>query len=81
MIREPHHRAPLTPETRALLAVIREALAAGQDVRLPGLGVLRVEAHAAHMGRNPRTGAAIAVPARKRVHFSRSREMHALLNP
>ncbi len=81
LVRRPHTRTPLTSEARALLAVIRDALAAGQDVRLPGLGVLRVEAHAARMGRNPRTGDAIAVPAGKRVHFSRSREMHALLNP
>lgn len=80
-VRQPHPRTPLTPEARALLDVVRDALAAGQEVRLPGLGVLRVEAHAARMGRNPRTGEAIPVPAGKRVHFSRSREMHALLNP
>lgn len=80
-VRQVHPRTPLTPEARALLAVVRDALAAGQEVRLSGLGVLRVEAHAARMGRNPRTGEAIVVPAGKRVHFSRSREMHALLNP
>lgn len=81
MIRSPRPRAPLAPEAWALLAVIGEALAAGQDVRLPGLGVLRVESRSARMGRNPRTGEAIAVPAGKRVRFSRSRELHALLNP
>lgn len=80
-VRQAHPRTPLTPEAKALLAVIGEALAAGQDVRLPGLGVLRVESRAARMARNPRTGEAVAVPAGKRVRFSRSRDLHALLNP
>jgi DNA-binding protein HU-beta len=66
---------------KALYAVVREALAAGQDVRLPGLGVLKVREAAARSGRNPRTGEVVSIPAGRRVRFSMAEEVRALVNP
>ena len=68
------------PAVRALFAVVREALGEGLDVRLPGLGVLKVRDFAARQGRNPRTGAAVFIPAGRRVRFGMADEMRALVN-
>lgn len=65
---------------KTLYAVVREALTAGQDVRLPGVGVLKVSAAAARMGRNPQTGEAIEIPAHNRLRFSLASELKDLLN-
>ncbi|SFK18927.1 nucleoid DNA-binding protein [Desulfomicrobium apsheronum] len=82
---EPHtthssHTSYSSPQ-KALYAIIREALAQGQKIPLPGLGSLSVTLHAAHMGRNPRTGESIAIPARRRVHFKAAKGLQQLLNP
>lgn len=69
------------PAVKSLLAVISEALAGGNEVRLPGLGVLMVRTSPARMGRNPRTGESIAIPARNRVRFSLAGELRSRLNP
>ena len=77
----PHDsHASLSSPKKALLAVLREALAQGEVVSLPGLGSFSVVAHAARMGRNPRTGESIAIPARRRVHFKLSRGLRLRLN-
>lgn len=53
----------------ALIDVVTEALAKGDKVQLTGFGTFEVRAKAAREGRNPRTGAAIAVPASKAPAF------------
>lgn len=70
-----------SPPTKAIFAVIREAFAQGEGVALPGLGSFSVVAHAARMGRNPRTGESIAIPARRRIHFKMGKGLRQLLNP
>ena len=72
---------PHSSPKKALLAVIREALAQGQKISLPGLGSFFVVLHAARTGRNPGTGETIAISARKRVHFKASKGWRLLLNP
>jgi DNA-binding protein HU-beta len=42
----------------------------GDPVKIPGLGTFRKVQTKARMGRNPQTGAAIKIPARKKVRFS-----------
>ena len=51
------------------------------EVPLPGLGVLRVVKLKARTARNPRTGEAVEVPAKKTVRFRPYKEMRDLLNP
>ncbi len=65
---------------KAFYAAIREALAQGEDVRLPGVGVLKVKTSPARTARNPRTGEAVAVPARNHVRFSQAGELRQLVN-
>jgi nucleoid DNA-binding protein len=74
------HETYSSPQ-KAFYAVIREALAQGQGVSLPGLGSFSVVLHAALMGRNPRTGESIAIPARRRIHFKTGKGLRELLNP
>ncbi len=46
-----------------LLSTIVETVKAGQSVSLTGFGVFEPRARAARVGRNPRTGETVAVPA------------------
>jgi len=53
----------------AVFDCISEALAAGDKVQVIGFGTFEVRAHAAKQGRNPKTGAAITIPASKSPAF------------
>lgn len=53
----------------AVLAAVTETLAGGEDIRLTGFGSFEVVEQAARTGRNPRTGAEIAIPATKAPKF------------
>ena len=58
-------------ETEAYLAAIKDAVVAamadGEDVIIPGLIKFSVGDVAARVGRNPKTGEAINIPAKKKV--------------
>jgi Bacterial nucleoid DNA-binding protein len=54
----------------AVINTIAEALKAGGDVRLPGLGTFAVSQRKATTGRNPATGATIQIPARNVPKFT-----------
>ncbi len=47
----------------AVLGTVTETLARGEDIRFTGFGSFEVVEQAARVGRNPRTGAEIAIPA------------------
>ena len=51
----------------ALKKVVMGALADGDDVSIPGFIKFSVADQAARMARNPATGEAVAVPAKKKV--------------
>lgn len=51
------------------------ALSEGGEAYLFGLGKIKVAQRAARQGRNPRTGAAIDVPARKAAKFTASKAL------
>lgn len=54
----------------ALTAVVEKTLKKGGDVPLSGLGKFKVQNRKARMGRNPQTGEAIKIPAKKVVKFT-----------
>ncbi|WP_461208887.1 HU family DNA-binding protein [Desulfocurvus sp. DL9XJH121] len=54
----------------AFCGLIAVQLQAGERLRLPGVGSFDVAERAARTGRNPQTGKAIKIPARKVVKFS-----------
>ena len=47
----------------AVFASIEEALASGEKVQIVGFGTFEVRERAARMGRNPKTGEEISIPA------------------
>ena len=59
----------------ATLDAIRDALQAGEEVRLVGFGSFAVKTSAARTGVNPQTRAKIQVPAKQRVRFSPGKEL------
>ena len=63
-----------------VLGEIGHALEHGEDVRLSGFGTFRVKERAARAGRNPRTGEAIEIPARRAVSFSPAKALTDAMN-
>ena len=53
----------------ALLSTMKAALQQGEPIILRHFGTFAVRAKRARMGRNPKTGAAAAIPARRVVRF------------
>ena len=53
----------------AFITSVTKALKKGDDVRLIGFGTFNVTKRAASTGRNPRTGQAIKIKARKLAKF------------
>jgi len=58
---------------------ISGSLVKGQEVRIHGFGNFHVQQRAARVGRNPRTGEEVKVPARKVVRFTSSTSLTASL--
>ena len=59
----------------AIQTVIKAAVKKGEDVRIAGLFNLKVEQKPARTGRNPSTGAAVAIPAKKAVKIKAAKEL------
>ncbi|OGQ36760.1 MAG: DNA-binding protein HU [Deltaproteobacteria bacterium RIFCSPHIGHO2_12_FULL_43_9] len=59
----------------SLFGQIEKTLKKGQDVRLTGFGRWYVSKRKARTGRNPQTGAAIKIPARKVPAFRAGNEL------
>lgn len=55
---------------QSLVGVTVGSVKKGDPVKIPGLGTFRKVQTKARMGRNPQTGDAIKIPARKKVRFS-----------
>jgi len=64
----------------AVLNSISGALSAGGEVRLVGFGTFSVAHRAASMGRNPRTGESIAIPASKNPKFKAGKAFKEAVN-
>ena len=75
--------ASISGETRkaveAVLKTTADVIAAeleeGGDVALPGLGKLQVKHRAARTGKNPQTGEAITIPAKRVPHFAAAKAL------
>lgn len=59
---------------------IEQRLAQGGRVELRGFGAFSTRAREPRQGRNPRTGASVAVPAKKVPYFKPGKEVRARLN-
>jgi integration host factor subunit beta len=58
-----------------------EALRRGDRVELRGFGAFSVKLRGPRQGRNPRTGAVVAVGKKAMPYFKTGKEMRARLNP
>ena len=65
---------------KAALAALADALARGEAVRLAGFGAFVAQDRPARTGRNPRTGAEIAVPASRSVRFRAGKVLRDAVN-
>jgi integration host factor subunit beta len=57
-----------------------EALRAGDKVEIRGFGSFGSRQRSGRMGRNPKSGQAVAVPAKRIPFFKASKEVRALVN-
>ena len=64
----------------AVADVIKQALQRGEKLDLRGLGVFKVRETKPRQARNPRTGEALSIPAKKAAVFKPGKELSALLN-
>lgn len=63
----------ITDAARAMNAfrdILEICLAEGERITWPGVGSFSTREHKARQGRNPATGTAITIPARKAVKFT-----------
>ena len=59
----------------ATLIAIKEALQAGEEIRLVGFGTFAVRESAARTAVNPRTREPMTIPAKDRVRFSPGKDL------
>jgi integration host factor subunit beta len=59
---------------------ITSALSRGDRVELRGFGAFSVKSRDARMGRNPRTGASVPVPAKRVPFFKAGKELRERMN-
>ncbi|MCX7049534.1 MAG: HU family DNA-binding protein [Candidatus Sumerlaeota bacterium] len=66
----------------AVFDIIQQELAKGEKVAISKFGTFAVRSRAARMGRNPRTGEQVQVPASKKISFKAAATLkEALLSP
>jgi DNA-binding protein HU-beta len=83
IINEVVNRTGIT-KTKAEMAVetvfesMKRALAQGERIELRGFGIFNVRPRKTGIGRNPRTGAEVAIPPGKAVRFKPGKELQTL---
>ena len=63
-----------------VFATIGQTLARDERIELRGFGAFSVRKRDARQARNPRTGEAVQVTAKKTVHFKVGRQLYKILN-
>ena len=58
-----------------------EALKAGDKIEIRGFGSFRIRQRKPRIGRNPKTGEKVDVPAKRVPYFKPSKELRDLVNP
>ena len=74
------HQAEAEKIVDAVLDSIVSALARRERVELRGFGIFSAKVHPARSGRNPKTGAVVALPERALAAFRSAKEMRNRLN-
>jgi integration host factor subunit beta len=58
-----------------------QALKTGDKIEIRGFGSFRIRQRKPRIGRNPKTGAKVEVPAKRVPYFKPSKELRDLVNP
>jgi len=72
--------ADIEAAVRALLEQLSTTLAAGERIEIRGFGSFSLHQRAPRLGRNPKTGASVALPATYRPHFKPGKELRERVN-
>lgn len=64
----------------AVFAIMKESLEAGETIKISGFGVFEPKQKNARRGRNPQTGEAITIEARKVLSFKPSSVLRDAIN-
>ena len=64
-----------------ILDLMADALASGENVKISGFGTFVLRDKGQRIGRNPKTGDRVEVPAKKVPYFKPSKELRDLVNP
>ncbi|PYD24231.1 HU family DNA-binding protein [Pseudomonas syringae] len=75
--------APKTTARKALEQlgqIVADQLESGAEITLPGIGKLKVTERLARTGRNPSTGAAIEIAAKKAIKFVPAKVLNDSIN-
>ena len=64
----------------SVFAIMKESLEAGESIKVSGLGNFEVKQKDARRGRNPQTGEAITIEARKVLTFKPSSVLREAIN-
>ena len=64
----------------AILDGIARSLIAGDKVEIRGFGSFRIRERSGRIGRNPKTGVRVDVPAKRVPYFKASKDLKALIN-
>jgi integration host factor subunit beta len=59
---------------------IVKALSSGDKIELRGFGSFRTRKRNARKGRNPKTGAAVSIPAKRVAYFKPGKELKEVIN-
>jgi integration host factor subunit beta len=59
---------------------IVDSLKAGEKIELRGFGSFRIRKRGARIGRNPKTGAKVKVPAKRIPYFKPGKDLREMLN-
>lgn len=65
--------------SKGIVKVIQEAMKKGEKITLSGLGTFKVKARKARVGRNPKTGETVQIPAGRKISFKPSLALRKLI--
>ena len=72
-------RSEASDMVELVVETLKEQLAEGRMVKLPGFGTFLVRQKGARIGRNPQTGGAVPIAPRKVITFKASNQFKAVV--
>lgn len=72
-------QADAAKAVQAIIAAVSDCLISGDSITIQGFGTFKLSEHKERKGRNPSTGEAMTIPARKVAKFSPGKELSALI--